>query len=136
MRKELLECLFLFMREMVKSWSEAVVQGVVDQVADGPRVDISEGLHVGGEAGPGEVRPEDVGGGGERGGMGPAQLWDHQTSPPVRVLPALYNVRCQVVTEVDRLPAPAPQHLHHTSLSNRMSAKKTTEKDSRNAKKS
>ena len=71
------------MREMVLGWSETVVQRVVDQVADGARVDISEGLHVGGEAGPGLVRPEDVGGGGERGRLAPAQLRHHQASPPI-----------------------------------------------------
>ena len=58
MMKDLLECLFVFMREKVCSRTEAVVQLVVDQAAHGAGVDVREGLHVGGEAGPGEARPE------------------------------------------------------------------------------
>ena len=106
------------MREISLSWSKAVVQRVVDQVADGPRVDVREGLHVGGEAGPGLVRPEDVGGGGERRAVGPAHLRHDQPRPPVRVLSALNNVSRQVVPEVDRLPAPAPQQTPHCPLMN------------------
>ena len=106
------------MREIALSWSKAVVQRVVDQVADGAGVDISEGLHVGGEAGPGDVRPEDVGGGGEGGAVGPGQLRHHQASPPERVLPAPDNVGRQVVAEVDHLRALATQHLPQLFLNN------------------
>ena len=73
------------MREKVRSRSEAVVHLVVDQAAHRTRVDVSEGLHVGGEAGPGVARPEQVGGGGERGAVSPVKLRHHQASPSVRL---------------------------------------------------
>ena len=109
MTKDLLERLFVFMREKLSSWTEAVVQLVVDQAANGARVDVREGLHVGGEAGPGVARPEDVGGGGERGLVAPAQLGHHQAGPPVGVLAGRHYVRTEMVSEVDGLTSPAAQ---------------------------
>ena len=116
MTKDLLERLFVFMREKLRSWTEAVVQLVVDQAAHGARVDVREGLHVGGEAGPGVARPEDVGGGGEGGLVAPAQLGHHQAGPPVGVLAGCHDVRAEVVSEVDGLTAPAAQQLPHLPL--------------------
>ena len=104
------------MREKVCSRTEAVVQLVVDEAAHGAGVDVREGLHVGGEAGPGVARPEDVGGGGERGLVAPAQLGHHQAGPPVGVLACRHDVRPEVVSEVDGLTAPAAQQLPHLPL--------------------